>query len=76
MDILFQRCWLGALLKPVESGMSTTYQSGGSFYRTLMKILKPLRGMLYGKPLEDPTAFGLAINQFIERKKYFSGHCS
>lgn len=69
MDILFQKWWQSALVRPVEHGIMRLCVLEESFDKTLKVILKVLKGVLYGKLLDDIGPGTTQYNYFIATKK-------
>lgn len=70
MDILFQKWWQSAFVRPLEHGMMKSSVMDESLDNTLKQILKILKAVLYGKPLEDQNPGTTQINEFIVAKKF------
>jgi len=70
MDVLFQKWWQSALVRPVEHGIMRLCVLEESFDKTLKLILKILKAILYGKLLEDTGPATQQYNNFISSKKY------
>lgn len=69
MDILFQKWWQSALVRPAEHGIMALCVLEESFDKTLKIILKIIKGVLYGKLLEDMGPGTQHYNHFINSKK-------
>ena len=69
MDLLFQKWWLHALMKPEENGLLKSCAIEHVFIMQLMPVLKVLKNVLYGKLLDDPSSYAISVNSYITAKK-------
>lgn len=71
MDILFNKWWLLAFMKPSENGLLRNCANENSFILQLKPVVKVLKAVLYDKSIDGVSTESTLISSFVTSKKYF-----